>query len=230
MDVGDVDHRVALHGRSETGIQKLIHLIEGEECATGRQQSCRCDVVLNQTTQRVTRSGPEELSVRIGNEQSFSSCHRILRTVEIDFVSIEIGIERVTVRIMHANSFLCVQNSNEHRHNTGLVESGLTVDQQRVSVADVTHHHSTPAVTSLHVQRLGESFSLGRRAAHQRDNLAVRVLHSGCSGIHIRAVQNELAEVVNVVCKNWFRNRQLHCGESGESNLVGLEVDVGRDN
>ena len=63
-------------------------------------------MILNQTSQRFPVRRRVELLLGFDNFVCFRSCLMILRKVQVNFVSIEISVERRTIGVVHANGSL----------------------------------------------------------------------------------------------------------------------------
>lgn len=73
--------------RSQRSIEKLEVLFTGEERFLIRHPKTGNNVILDETTERLSRSRDEVLVVRVGNEHSLCSCDFVLREMDVHLCS-----------------------------------------------------------------------------------------------------------------------------------------------
>ena len=60
--------------------------------------------------------------------------------MNVRFISIEVSIVRAAVSVMHTDGLFFGKHAASMRHDTRLMQSGLSVDEQRVAISQVTVH------------------------------------------------------------------------------------------
>ena len=63
-------------------------------------------MVLDQTAEGLAVGGDEELTVCVDDVISFSSAEVVLREMEVDFITVKIGVEGGAIRVVETNSAL----------------------------------------------------------------------------------------------------------------------------
>lgn len=97
------------------------------------QEDSRNDGILNQFSERVTISGVNELTIIQTDMITFSSGQMGLKEMQIHFITIEIGIVRFTISIMHSNCLFSRKDSSYMTHQRGFVQSRLSVEKEYIT-------------------------------------------------------------------------------------------------
>ena len=138
---------VAVFG-SEGGVEKLHVVLAVEESVPVGQPHTHGDVILNQTSQRVTGSSRKVLMVGVGDAECLGAGDFVLREVHVHLVTVEIGVVGVAVGVVHAQCLLSWQYSGAVTHHGRLVECGLTVHDDNVAVVQVAVDLLRPCTAS----------------------------------------------------------------------------------
>ena len=147
-------------------VHQLLELSAVEERVAFRQQHARAHVILNQTAEGFPVRRHGILLIGANNLVRLGATEVILRKVQVHLVAVEIGIVRGTVRVVHADRALALEHARGVRHDAGLVQRRLAIDQQHVAVAKMT----------VHLLRQRSSSAARRRRRRRRRFRALRAL------------------------------------------------------
>ena len=171
-----------------------------------------------------------------------ATAYRVLTSeMDVHLVSVEVGVVRVTVGVVHPDRLLSDEHLCSVTHHTRLVQRRLSVEQQDVSVPEMTEdllvdrsrlgRQSSARGGRLlgDEQLVGDRGSLVGRQLVERDLASVRVDDHGRSRVDLGSVDDRLLHLLEVVVRDRLRERELAREHGRHSDLVRLEVDVGRD-
>lgn len=166
--------------------------------------------------------------------------------MHIHLVTVEVGIVRVAIGVVHANRFLTAQHFDTVTHHTRFVQRRLTIENDNVAVHQVTVHFTIDLrrsgtrqadVGSIQARecraRLGSeqfvslSCSFLDRHLVQRQQVSVFHLDEGGSRVLMGTVNDILSQQLNIVRRDRFRERQFASKDGWDTDLVRLDVDVG---
>ena len=119
-------------------VEQLHDLGAREEGVALRQQHPHHDVVLDEATQRLPVGGYDVLVVGRGDPVCLGARELVLAHVHIHLVAVEVRIVRVAVGVVHADHLLPHEHTRLVRHDAGLVQRRLPVDQEGIARAKMT--------------------------------------------------------------------------------------------
>ena len=197
-----------------------------------RQQEARGHVILDQTAQRraVTRGGVLVLGAH--DVVGLAARQLALREVQVDLVTVEVGVEGVAVGVVHTNGLtLRLQDARAQRHDGRLVQRRLAVDQQDVALQQVAPDalHADVARGVLRHQHLRQRLALPAVLVLQVDEEALVVLQVARAGVGVAAVDHQLAQHLHVVRRHRLGVAQLARELQRHAHLVRVDVGVRRD-
>mmetsp|Transcript_8719 Transcript_8719/g.32186 ORF Transcript_8719/g.32186 Transcript_8719/m.32186 type:complete len:242 (-) Transcript_8719:1796-2521(-) len=125
-------------------VNKLKVIFSIEKGVLHREQHSRRNMILNETTNRLTSCWINVLQRSMSQELHLCPGELISREMNIHLITIKVGIVGFAVGIMETNDLL-IWNwtyTNLVRHETRSVESWLSVEQAIVTIDNMTIHHS----------------------------------------------------------------------------------------
>ncbi|KAI3487069.1 hypothetical protein L1887_49105 [Cichorium endivia] len=239
--------RVLALGTQST-VKHLLVLCSRVEGVLGGHPHTGDDVVLDETTQRITAGGREVLVVGVGDVVALCTGSLRLRKMHVHLVTVEIGVVRVAVCVVHADRLLADEDAGLVGHHRGTMQRGLSVEQKDIAVAQMTQHllvgdgrAGRAAETSK-----GAALLLGRVLLRREELVGQSgpllyaelvelslgtVFAANGDGTRVleRTVDDELTHELNVVHRDRLRIGELASKDGRNADLVGLDVDVGRD-
>ena len=161
--------------------------------------------------------------------------------MDVHLVSVKVCVVRVAVCVVHSDRLLADEHFRSVTHHTRLVERRLSVEQEDVTVPQMTEHllvdrsrlGGEPSARGRSLlgdeQLVGDRGSLVGRQLVERDLASVRVDDHRRSRVDLGSVDDGLLHLLKVVVRDRLGERELPREHGRHSDLVRLEVDVGRD-
>ena len=147
--------------------------------------------------------------------------------MHIHFIAVEVCIVRTAVSVMHSNNFLPLHYPAAMRHHGRLVQAGLTIYQDHVSVDQVTHDFAL-----LPARRRAQQLRSQRRARPntllgQVNLVPIFINYKAGARMQLWAIDNSLPQTRVIIRCHCFRVRQLFSENVRNTYLINLDVGVG---
>ena len=120
---------------TKSSIDKLHVIILCQIAVLRAQEHTGHDTVLDETSDRFTGCGHDILLVCGHKLVGFGSRLVGLRQMDVHLVTVEVSVVGAAVGVVHADRLLFGQNLRKMRHHTRLMQRGLSVDQQDITIA-----------------------------------------------------------------------------------------------
>ena len=187
------------------------------------EDSCE-DRVLDEFSERLSVRSADVVEVVEAESVALRARDVGLEEVQVHLVSVEIGVVGFAVRVVHSEGLLFGEDAHDVAEQRVLVQTRLSVEEDDVPGDQVP---VDGLVLGVDEECFGESDPLLVREVFQLDFSAVvdQVVRAG----PLRAADDELAELLNVVLVDGFREGELFGDEHRDSDLVRLQVWVGGD-
>mmetsp|Transcript_12143 Transcript_12143/g.39928 ORF Transcript_12143/g.39928 Transcript_12143/m.39928 type:complete len:320 (+) Transcript_12143:4727-5686(+) len=188
-------------------------------------------MILDESSKRFPVRGHRKLVARAHNRVSLRAPVLVLREVEVHLVAVKIRVVRGAVRIVHADRALPFDDASAVRHHPRLVQRRLAIDEKHVAILKVSVDGARlrEAVVLHREQRLGHRLSLLLVEHLEIDDVSSLVLHSVRAWVNLVAVDDELAEMLDVLGRHELGVGERASDEGRHPDLIRVDERVRGD-